>query len=71
MKVKDGQTWVLKDAHGGETVALVLDAEWDEDIVEVLILTSTLHDAIPGNTENFSLSWFSDNGSLLSQSKVR
>lgn len=69
MRVEDGQTWLLKDEHGGETVALVLDAEWDEDVVEVLILTSTIHDAIPGNKENFSLSWFSENGSLLSQTR--
>ena len=37
----DGQTWLLKDQAGGETIALILSAKMNRfgDVVEVLVLT--------------------------------
>lgn len=69
MKVANGQTWVLGDEEGGETVATVLIT--GNDVAKVLVLCSTLPGVIPGSEDLFSLSWFNRYGSLLSESRVR
>jgi hypothetical protein len=71
VKIEDGQTWLLRDEDGGETIALVLAVEPDgfQDVIEVLILASTLPDCHRGTKENFTASWFTESGSLLSQTR--
>lgn len=69
MKVVNGQTWVLGDEEGGETVATVLDI--GVEVARVLVLSSTLPGVMPGSQDLFSLSWFNRYGSLLSESRVR
>lgn len=66
MKVEPGQTWSLIDDEGGETIATVLELV-DEDIVRVLVLSSDIADCVPGSLDNFSVSWFWENSTLLSQ----
>lgn len=63
--MKVGQTWRLGDDEGGETIATVLEVLGPE-CVRVLVLASTIQGCRAGTTEEFSTSWFRENGSFLS-----